>query len=477
MSYSAQVAPAKDDSRPQGQDHLKRARRAATVMIALYAIGLAALVILALAGSPQYELDTVFGRAVVAAPALGTLVMAWNGSRLGAILMIALICVDISVGLFARSVSFSPGDWIRSLAYLGASIYVLAQLHHYHRALDGEDAASAGHPALRWGPLALVLPALAIIVYGSMIVLGTGFSQGVQYASEIKTSDYQWMIDQEFLFPEETVQFFYSDAVSGVADGGTVLTNRYLGHWWRENGDLQQYWFRLGEICKIETVTAGNALIDGVFKVHGPGPDNWVKLNLSVHEDRHKLLLARLNLINNRLKHPLVAQACDADKPIDYEALGLAHGIQPGIASADLVTEDQRKWLMAKRYLVRGEAIIGLLATNSYGLSEDGVLLTDKYFGGWYRQNTVMQSSWAKLGSICTISAVEAENTDESARYKIIYPDNDWFAFSLPIADGQDEAFIADLKARNKAAASEESDAACAAMLADASDTNETVQE
>lgn len=378
--------------------------------------------------------------------------MMWHGGRLGTLLLVITFLT-----LSGLAIGNTPGGklflLIRLGIYASIAIYGLWHTHRYHAECLIDDAPIGGYPAVRWGGFMVMILPLGIAGTGVAMTQGK-VSTAVLPAYEIDAKHYAWMTEQNFLLADERVQYFYSEGLFSISEGGNLLTNRYVGSWWRdEENALTSYWLPIGEVCKVETIDVGGPYRDGVYNIHGAGEDNWVQIWLSTEDEGHTAFLSRLNYLNKRNQHPFVRNACDEGIDIDREGLALANGIEPGIVSGDLVEQDQRDWLSAQRYLRADETIISFYSYGTYDIDTGGSMLTDKYFGGWYQSQGQAYSAWAELGEICSIEQVQVGDLEagEDAKYKITYGEDSWYTAQLSSLAGADEALIQDLTNRNEA--------------------------
>ena len=237
---------------------------------------------------------------------------------------------------------------------------------------------------------------------------------------------------RDLLESDERVLFFYSEGIFSIEEGGNILTNKYVGAWQKDADGLNDYWQRLGEICRIETVVEGRPLEDALYKIYGPDEDSWFHILLSIEDDGHKRFLRRMSVMNERRMHPVVKDACDTGKPLDRITLAKANGIGQSLVTASSVTEDQKEWLFNQGYLTRDEEIISFYSYGEYDISPGGSLLTDTYFGGWYDKGGSVQGNWAKLEEICSLERVDPSDVSDTPLFLMNYGEEDWFRFQLP---------------------------------------------
>lgn len=438
----------------------RRMRGIATFFITISCIGLAgAAIVIALGGSEKYPVEEMFGAGFYAVIMLISGVMAWNGSRLAALILLLLVLSGI-FNVITSDGTPAAGELIRTIVYSGLAITMLWSAHKYHKIGRDNDTPIGGSRIIRWGGLAILTPLIA----GLGLLLLVAFGQvptAVVSASEMKQEHFEWLVEQNYLQADERPLFFYSEGLLSIADGGSLLTDKYVGGWQERDGEQVDGWYRLGEICKIELQSEGNALADAVYNVHGTGEDNRLTLILSAEDGGDQRFIRRLKVLNTRNMHSEVKAACDAGTEIDYAALSLAQGIEPGIVAATDIKPDQIRWLQDAEYLSDEETPLQFYSSGVYHIEEGGALLSDLYFGGWYREGGNPQAYWARLGEICSFETIRTNPDKGKTIYKITFGEGGWYQFNLPTQNGEDVALMDQVKAMNEAAKMPEFVATC----------------
>ncbi|MEL7540961.1 MAG: hypothetical protein AAGJ51_08665, partial [Pseudomonadota bacterium] len=200
---------------------------------------------------------------------------------------------------------------------------------------------------------------------------------------------------------------------------------------------------------------------DAVYRVHSPGPDQWLELWLSVEGDHHKRFVSRMKAINNRNMRPEIQAFCDENRLIDWGEIAAKNGISSDIVGADEVSQSQREWLKAKNFLVDEETILSFYSHGIYSIEDGGALLTDRYFGGWYKKDGKLESWWGELGSICSITRNDSSVGLDRVLYHVVATDERWVDLSLPKSGERVDDFIQQTLSLNQAATTEKHQAAC----------------
>lgn len=412
--------------------HLNAYRRLSALIITVSALSLIVFTALSILNVDDTQrLDEMTTIAGLSLTLLIASVAAWHGSR------IAAIALFIITGIIAFSIG-TP-SLLQVALIIGTLILcglILWHIQKHRQFIASSETTTVGKPWLRWtgkGLLALLLPLAAV----GAVADRADISASVIAARDIPYDQWVWMSENDILYDNETVELFYSEGLFSIAEGGNILTNRFVGSWITEDGALKTYWQRLGEICSIDQISAGSALEDAMYQINGPGEDNWLRVVLSVSNNGHKRFLRRLKVLNERKMHPVTKSACENGVELDRTKIARANGIKTGFVTGARVTPKQRKWLRDQSYLTRGEKILQFYSYGEYDISPGGTLLTDTHFGGWYDSNGSQYSNWAKMGEICAIDRVNKDDDSDTPMFLLTYGERDWLRFQMPKAAEQ----------------------------------------
>lgn len=440
--------------------HRRRMRGIATFFIVIGALGVVSGSLMLTGISDQYSWDYGVAMVIYGAGILVAGVMARNASRAAAV-FIAVWIILFSIPLDQYSTPANIAKGIRSIAYLAASVVMAWSAFRYHALARREGFPLVGTPIIRWGGIPILVACASVVALG-LWALQNPISTAVVSGKNIPDEHIEWMKEQKYLTAGETPLLFYSEGIASIAEGGNLLTTKYVGSWWREDGELSAYWFKHGEVCRVEEKSKGGIFEDAVYRLHGTGDENWVEIWLSTEDDRHKDFLTRMNYLNEQNMHPRYKEVCDSGEAIDWDAFAVANGIAPGLVSSEELPDAHREWLVKEKYLLEDERVELFYSHGRYGIDEGGVLLTDTYFGGWYQSRYELAGYWRKLGRICNIVELGADDDTSDAEYRVELPGDDWFKFRLPQQNGEDALFIDRLTEMNAAAQTPEHAEACA---------------
>lgn len=418
---------------------------------------------LALSNSDYLTDDDMLGRTILSMGCFVGAAAAWNGSRVGAITVILIQLISPLVAVFGY-VELSIADWARSVLYIGLSLFMTVNAFRYVDLAQLEDIDLGGSAIIRWGGTIVNGGFVAFLGLG-VAILANGATLSVLKGSEIPPDQLEWLREQNFLLSDEKPLYFYVDGAFSIDDGGSLLTDKYIGAWAKDGDEIWSSWILLGQVCAVEMRKEGNSIEDAIFYVHDPGEQNHTELWLSVEGDMHRRMISRLKAINSRKMTPEIQTFCDQDRAIDWIEIAAMNDISHDIVGPESVTEAQRAWLREKEYLMENEEIISFYSHGIYDIDEGGTLLTDQYFGGWYVDDEGVTGWWTKLGDICAFDRLEEDATDRHAYYRVTAPEDAGIDLYLPATGENIEKLVEDVRSLSAASATEEQHAACVAEL------------
>lgn len=436
----------------------RRMRGIAVFFIVISLIGLAASILLIATGYRALSTALIIEIVLFIGGMLVSAVAAWNGSRVAAALLIVLL--GLSPFLAATpQVGVEASDIVRSIVYVILALIMLASAIQYHRLSREGSQPLGGSRLLRWS--GKIFAALIVIFMGfSASILLFSNSTAVALGSDLSEEHRTWLTEREFLLPSEKPLYYYLDGLHSIEEGGSLLTDKYVGGWWQEDGEVKSVWLQLGQVCRVDLLSEGGFLEDAIYSVHSPGDTKWVQLWLSIEDNMHKKFIGRLNVLNQRKMRPEIKVFCDENRPIDWTEIATQNGISPSIVDPEGVSEEQVEWLQDNEFLVRNERLLKFYSYGKFEISEGGSLLTDRYFGGWYQNAEGIQSAWIKIGSICSIEQTK-QGDDETSLYLVEGHNGAWIELDLPDGDGQSEALIEQVLVMNSEQMTEETRQAC----------------
>lgn len=448
-----------EDSSPQLVKARRRMRGSATFFIVVSVIGALGAGILLAVGDDRFNADDLFGRVVLAVGLISAGLAAWNGSRLASTGLVLLLLITPLTAL-AGFIDISPSEWVRSVLYTALAVFMTLGAFRYCSLSKAANHPIGGLVWLRWTGT-LVTSAVVLFLGFGISVLLIGTPTAVVRGADISEEQLEWLVEKGFLYGGEKPLYLYLDGAFSIVDGGSLLTDEYVGGWWQHEGELDATWIPLGQVCEVKTVQEGSYFEDAIYSVHTPGDELWVQLWLSIEGDLHKRFISRMKTINNRKMRPEVKRFCEENRPIDWAEIAASNGISADIVRDEGVTDPQRAWLVEQKYLLENEQILNFYSYGKFAIEEGGTLLTDKYFGGWYQSNGELGSRWLALGDLCGITSPEDITEGRNAVYAVTGPNESGLDLSLPTTDNQAEALVQRVLDLNAAKATDQSRSAC----------------
>jgi hypothetical protein len=166
----------------------------------------------------------------------------------------------------------------------------------YHRIRKAEDENYRAAP--RWtyfvGIPALVLM-FSLMGLGLLTMTDAVPSTEVLRGSEVAADDVQLLIDNEVLFADEKIEYFYSYGLMSVLEGGNILSDRaVIAYYLDEFDDLQIFEMTFGEIAGVFRIDEGGTMTDALYKVTSDYDDSWLIIELSTEKDGDKVFVEAL---------------------------------------------------------------------------------------------------------------------------------------------------------------------------------------
>ena len=129
--------------------------------------------------------------------------------------------------------------------------------------------------------MVLVLGVLALGILGVLMETGNVPSDRVLNAQEMPDSHYQELIAEGILEKDEMIEYFFSEGILSVKEGGSILTNiRVIAYEQGEDGSIDFYYVPNDEIVSVTLIQKGDSMNYSVYEVRALGEDNWVSLLL-----------------------------------------------------------------------------------------------------------------------------------------------------------------------------------------------------
>jgi hypothetical protein len=208
----------------------------------------------------------------------------YKKSRFAAVLLfLHFILAKIIIGIELGKL---PGIWT-SLIFLFFYGKAIQGTFSFHKIEKTENPNYK--PTPKWAYYAGIPTLIIFLVlmgFGLMTLTGVMPSTEVQSGVEMLQKDKDTLVSNNILNINDKIQYFYSNGLTSILEGGSVLTeNRVILYLKDENLELQVYEIDFNDISSVELIENGNYMNDSIYRVNSYQPDAWIQLALSA-EDR-----------------------------------------------------------------------------------------------------------------------------------------------------------------------------------------------
>ena len=131
-------------------------------------------------------------------------------------------------------------------------------------------------------------------IFGFMMETGRVPSDRVQTHEEIGDKHMQVLLEEGIVDAGERIEFFYSEGLVSVREGGSIISDRRVIGWtaWDEN-ELYIIEIPNDEIESVELLQEGDTFNYAVYGVTGSQPDDYLELWLPhEHGDADRFVAA-----------------------------------------------------------------------------------------------------------------------------------------------------------------------------------------
>ena len=129
--------------------------------------------------------------------------------------------------------------------------------------------------------MVLVLGFAGLVVLGVLMDTGYTPSERVLSAQEIPGSHYEQLVAEGVLEKGELIEYFFSEGILSIKEGGSILTNyRVIAYERAGDGSIDYYSITNDEIVSVTLIQEGDAGNYSVYQVSAADEDNWITLVL-----------------------------------------------------------------------------------------------------------------------------------------------------------------------------------------------------
>lgn len=140
---------------------------------------------------------------------------------------------------------------------------------------------------LQWTSVPAALLVAALIGIGALMETGDLPSDRVLAGDDLPGRQYEALLREGIVGEGEAIEYFYSEGLWSVLEGGSILTDRrVIAYETDEDEQLHVYELYLGDIVSVDLVQEGDSLSFSVYQVSTADEENWLHLWLPhEHED------------------------------------------------------------------------------------------------------------------------------------------------------------------------------------------------
>jgi len=138
----------------------------------------------------------------------------------------------------------------------------------------------------------IVIPIATVFVFllgfGMMTITGFAPSTEVQSGQELHENHLEKLIMAEIVSSRGDVEYFYSEGVLSVLEGGNILTgDEVISYTKNEEDELEVFSIKIEDVTSINVIEEGGTLTDAIYRISDDNAESWVEVWLSVENDGH----------------------------------------------------------------------------------------------------------------------------------------------------------------------------------------------
>lgn len=203
--------------------------------------------------------------------------------------VIEIFFLIMIIGSLIPTSAFPNGD-IATAGFFAVLLCIEKAITIYHANHFIKEYLPAEGVRVRRSPLRMAMGAvgmvfvlgfLSLAILGMLIDTGYAPSERVLNAQEMPDNHYQELIDEGIIEQGEMIEYFFSEGLLSIKEGGSILTNyRVIAYEQGDDGQLLTYSLLNTDINSVTLVQQGNAAQYSVYEVTAPGEGNWLYLVL-----------------------------------------------------------------------------------------------------------------------------------------------------------------------------------------------------
>lgn len=199
-----------------------------------------------------------------------------------------LFLIVIIVALIPTS-AFPNGD-IATASVFAVLLLMEKSITVYHANHFVKEYLPVDRVPIRRSPMRMALGAVGLVAVLGFLALGivgvlmeAGYAPSARVLSkqDIPNNQYQELVAEGIIEQGETIEYFYSEGVLSIKEGGSILTNhRVIAYEQDEEGQIHTYYILNDEIKSVKLVQQGDAMNYSVYEVAAGDEGNWLNLIL-----------------------------------------------------------------------------------------------------------------------------------------------------------------------------------------------------
>jgi hypothetical protein len=195
--------------------------------------------------------------------------------------LIAIVVSLIPNAIFPNG-NFAFAGLLALLLIIEKMITVYHANHFVKEFLPTDESPTRDGPlktGLKWAGLAVVLLFVAASFFGILMDTGIVPSDRVLGPDDIPESHYQELSAAGIIETGEVIEFFYSEGLISIREGGSILTDQRVIAYQEGDDDLvTTYYIWNEEIASVELAQPGDSLNFSVYVVSAHDEEVWLEL-------------------------------------------------------------------------------------------------------------------------------------------------------------------------------------------------------
>lgn len=203
--------------------------------------------------------------------------------------VIELLFLVIIIGSFI-STSNSPNGDLALAAVFAVFLAIEKAITVYHANHFVKEYLPVESVKIHKSPLRKALGVVGMVFILGFVGLGmlgilmdAGYtpSDRVLTAQEIPESHYEELVAEGVLEKDEVIEYFFSEGILSIKEGGSILTNyRVVAYERTDDGSIEYYYIPNDEIVSVALIQQGDARTYSAYQVSAEGEENWITLLL-----------------------------------------------------------------------------------------------------------------------------------------------------------------------------------------------------